>query len=97
MQNSQKLFCFNFVCDASAIRFEEIENLGLEEVLFGNGVAVVEWAEKLYATQIPSQNKGLGIHDRIEIKIASESENVRRFDVQTLYMSDRPLPVLPLQ
>jgi tRNA threonylcarbamoyladenosine biosynthesis protein TsaE len=75
---------------------EEIEALGLEEVLFGNGVAIVEWSEKLFPGH---ENKDLifGIDERIEVRIAYVDENQRSFSIQPINMATRSFPELSLQ
>jgi len=51
---------------------EEIEDLGLDEYLYGNGVCVVEWAEKGLAV-LPAE------HLMIEISYLSDTERSFRF------------------
>ena len=51
---------------------EEIEDLGLDEYLYGNGVCVVEWAEK-GLTVLPAE------HLMIEISYLSDTERSFRF------------------
>ena len=51
---------------------EEIEDLGLDEYLYGNGVCVVEWAEKGLAV-LPAE------HLLIEISYLSDTERNFRF------------------
>ena len=75
---------------------EEIESLGLEEVLFGNGVSIVEWSEKLF----PIDNNPdpiLGIDERIEVRITWENEYRRSFCVQPVHMAARSFPDFSLQ
>ncbi len=50
----------------------EMEDIGYEGYFYGDGVAVIEWAEKIPAI-IPE--------DRLEIRI-SEDDSRRRFDLQ---------------
>ena len=45
---------------------EEIYSLGLEEILFNQGITIIEWAEKLRSSK-NSNNLILNIEDRIEI------------------------------
>ena len=47
---------------------EEIYSLGLEEILFNQGITIIEWAEKLRSPK-NSNNLILNIEDRIEIYI----------------------------
>lgn len=64
--------------------FEDVENLGLEEALFGDGVAVVEWAEKLFPH--PSDRKSIGfeIDARIDIRITIREDDARLLDVRSV-------------
>ncbi|MBI5411766.1 tRNA (adenosine(37)-N6)-threonylcarbamoyltransferase complex ATPase subunit type 1 TsaE [Candidatus Peregrinibacteria bacterium] len=62
--------------------YAEIENLGLEETFFGDGVTLVEWAEKLYRKPGDKTTLGFGIEPRMEITIAIPDESVRQFDIQ---------------
>ena len=54
----------------------ELEDLGLEEVFSGEGISIVEWAEKLFAREDASLPL-LGIERWIEIHIAIEQEESR--------------------
>ncbi|MBI5573690.1 MAG: tRNA (adenosine(37)-N6)-threonylcarbamoyltransferase complex ATPase subunit type 1 TsaE [Elusimicrobia bacterium] len=47
----------------------EINDLGLDEYIYGNGIAIIEWAEKLGKKNLPKK--------RIEIYIKIKSENER--------------------
>lgn len=77
--------------------FAEIENLGLEEYLFGNGVTIVEWAEKLY--QIPGDENSIGvdINDRIEIHINIPEENTRHYEIHHISLQRKTHPIFSLQ
>ncbi|MFQ5451153.1 MAG: tRNA (adenosine(37)-N6)-threonylcarbamoyltransferase complex ATPase subunit type 1 TsaE [Nitrospinaceae bacterium] len=77
--------------------FAEIENLGLEEFLFGQGISVVEWAEKLYYSGKDSPSPGFGICSRIEVRISFTKENHRVFDIQWINMDQRPSSLFSLQ
>ncbi|HAM39599.1 MAG TPA: tRNA (adenosine(37)-N6)-threonylcarbamoyltransferase complex ATPase subunit type 1 TsaE [Elusimicrobia bacterium] len=48
---------------------KEIEELGLEEYIYGEGIALIEWADKLGKKNLPEK--------RIEIKIRIKNENER--------------------
>ena len=76
--------------------FLEIENLGLEELFSDNGVTIVEWAEKLF--QIPGDPKsiGLGIFERIEVKIDIVGDNNRHYEIYCI-PSDKSHPIFSLQ
>lgn len=75
---------------------EEIEALGLEEILFANGTAIVEWAEKLF---LPDCDKTLdiGAQSRIEVRISYINENRRSFSIEPVNAPARKFPVFPLQ
>mgnify|MGYP001573606134 CR=1 FL=1 len=47
----------------------EINNLGLDEYIYGDGITIIEWAEKLGKENLPDK--------RIEIKIKIKNENTR--------------------
>jgi len=66
----------------------EIEALGLEENLFSKSVSIIEWAEKLYQKNKPDQ-PGLGIEERIEIRIRIEEANRRTFEIEVIGQSKR--------
>lgn len=92
--------------------FSEVENLGLEEILSGNGVCIIEWAEKLFpqqwaASPLPmdgplptirdtATNIGLGIDTRIEIRIDFGKDVERIFQVETLNREKNIAFVFPL-
>ena len=69
--------------------FSEIEALGLEELLFSNGVSIIEWAEKLF----PKPNKilSLGIDEHIKIHITIREENFRNFKIDLVNHKQRSL------
>jgi tRNA threonylcarbamoyladenosine biosynthesis protein TsaE len=75
---------------------EEIEALGLEEVLFGNGVAIVEWSEKLFPI---GKNKSpiFEIDGRVEVRITYENESQRSFSIRPTNMATRSFPEFSLQ
>ena len=66
----------------------EIEALGLEENLFSKSVSIIEWAEKLYQKNKTDQ-PGLGIEERIEIRIRIEEANRRTFEIEVIGQSKR--------
>lgn len=74
---------------------EEIYSLGLEEILFNQGVTIIEWAEKLYEHK-SSENLILNIQDRIEINIKIVSDSEREFTFKTYFPEPRTLPVFTL-
>ena len=74
---------------------EEIYSLGLEEILFNQGITIIEWAEKLRS---PKNHKNLilNIQDRIEINIEIISESEREFTFNTFFPEPRSLPISTL-
>jgi tRNA threonylcarbamoyladenosine biosynthesis protein TsaE len=74
---------------------EEIYSLGLEEILFNQGITIIEWAEKLRSPKNP-KNLLLNIQDRIEINIEIISDSERLFTFNTFFPQPRSLPILTL-
>ena len=74
---------------------EEIYSLGLEEILFNQGITIIEWAEKLRS---PKNHKNLilNIQSRIEINIEIVSESEREFTFNTFFPEPRSLPISTL-
>ena len=72
----------------------EIETLGLEENIFSSSVSIIEWAEKLIQTSEPDRSPGLGIDERIEIRICIEEKNRRTFDIKMISQGQRSLPYI---
>jgi tRNA threonylcarbamoyladenosine biosynthesis protein TsaE len=69
---------------------EEIYSLGLEEILFNQGITIIEWAEKLLSS--PKQNQLLfNIQNRIEISIKIINESQREFTFNPFLPETRPL------
>ena len=73
----------------------ELEELGLEEVFSSEGIAIVEWAEKLFTSK-DSSNPLLGIERWIEIRITIEQEESRKLDLTTHNMESAGHPVFAL-
>ena len=74
---------------------EEIYSLGLEEILFNQGITIIEWAEKLRSPKNP-KNLLLNIQDRIEINIEIISESEREFTFNTFFPEPRSLRISTL-
>jgi len=74
---------------------EEIYSLGLEEILFNQGVTIIEWAEKLRSPKHP-ENLILNIQDRIEINIEIVSDSEREFTFNTFFPEPRSRPIFTL-
>jgi tRNA threonylcarbamoyladenosine biosynthesis protein TsaE len=75
---------------------EEIESLGLEEVLFGKGVSIVEWSEKLFPVD-KTQSPIFGMEERIEVRITCLNEFQRSFSIQFINITARTFPDFSLQ
>jgi tRNA threonylcarbamoyladenosine biosynthesis protein TsaE len=73
----------------------ELEDLGLEEVFSGDGISIVEWAEKLFAREDASLPL-LGIEQWIEIHIAIEQEESRKLVLKTRNIESAEHPVFAL-
>ena len=74
---------------------EEIYSLGLEEILFNQGITIIEWAEKLRSPK-NSNNLILNIEDRIEIYIKIISESEREFTFNRFSLEARSFPIFTL-
>jgi tRNA threonylcarbamoyladenosine biosynthesis protein TsaE len=74
---------------------EEIYSLGLEEILFNQGITIIEWAEKLRSPK-NRKNLLLNIQDRIEINIEIISDSEREFTFNTFFSEPRSLPISTL-
>lgn len=73
----------------------ELEDLGLEETLGAGGVAIVEWAEKLFAEERP-ETPLLGIERWIEIHIKIEPGDTRKLILNTENTGTEKHPVFSL-
>ena len=68
---------------------EEIYSLGLEEILFNQGITIIEWAEKLLPSS--KQNQLLfNIQNRIEVSIKIINESQREFTFNPFLPEARP-------
>jgi len=74
---------------------QELEDLGLEEVFSGEGISIVEWAEKLFAREDVSIPL-LGIERWIEIHLTIEEEESRKFALKTHNLEPAEHPVFTL-
>jgi tRNA threonylcarbamoyladenosine biosynthesis protein TsaE len=66
--------------------FAEMDNLGLEEIIYGQGITIIEWAEKLF--QGSSNEKPLYYPLDSHLKISMEiiEENQRLLKIKPLNM-----------
>ena len=74
---------------------EEIYALGLEEILYNQGVTIVEWSEKLRSARKPDKLI-LNIQDRIEINIKIISDSQREFTFNSFLPEPRSFPYFTL-
>ncbi len=70
---------------------EEIYSLGLEEILYGRGVTIIEWAEKLRSPR-KSDQLILNIQDRMEINIEIIGDAQREFTFHSFFPGPRSFP-----
>lgn len=75
---------------------QDLENLGLEETLGSGGVAIVEWAEKLFDAKQP-EIPLLGMARWLEIHIQIEQKDTRKFELSARHMGPAGHPVFTLQ
>jgi len=73
----------------------DLEDLALEETLGNRGVAIVEWAEKLFDAKQP-ENPLLGMDRWLEIHIQIEPDETRKFELRALHMGPVEHPVFTL-
>ena len=74
----------------------QLESLGLEEILFGEGVSVVEWAEKLF----PEDQKDFLIETdqpRIEISLEISETDRREIEINLKNQGNLNHPIFTLQ
>ncbi|PIQ95954.1 MAG: tRNA (adenosine(37)-N6)-threonylcarbamoyltransferase complex ATPase subunit type 1 TsaE [Nitrospinae bacterium CG11_big_fil_rev_8_21_14_0_20_56_8] len=77
--------------------FADVEALGLEDVLFGEGVSIVEWSEKLFPSPSHSTRNELGIAERLEIRIRFVEEDHRQIEWKAIKIPGRNFIISPLQ
>ena len=70
---------------------EEIYSLGLEEIMFSQGVTIIEWAEKLQDSKNPDQ-RIMNIQERMEVYINSIDDSQREFTFHSFFAEPRPFP-----
>lgn len=74
---------------------DELENLGLEEIFSGQGVAIVEWAEKLFTGSALSAPLP-GIDRWLEIHFTIEEDESRKLDLKAHNMPVAEHPIFTL-
>lgn len=77
---------------------DEMEQLGLEEVFSGDGVCIVEWAEKLMAPTCEEEFVPLfGIDSHLQIRLKIEEEERRILEITTVHLDPETHPIFSLQ
>tara|TARA_B100000686_G_C16547561_1_gene840729 strand:+ start:70 stop:537 length:468 start_codon:yes stop_codon:yes gene_type:complete len=64
-----------------------IESLGLEEFLYGRGVTIIEWAEKLFHPE--TGHPLFPMESRLEIRIEQNTDQVRRISIRPYGLNNR--------
>jgi tRNA threonylcarbamoyladenosine biosynthesis protein TsaE len=75
----------------------DILNLGLEELLYGDGILIIEWAEKLNLNSNDGIGSELPMEERIEIKLNIMENNIRAIDIKAVNLSNAQHGVFSLQ
>lgn len=75
----------------------DMENLGLEESLHGEGVAVVEWAEKLFNDKSGKIAPDYGLERRIEIQLNILPNDARAIEIKAVNIDKSRRGVFSLQ
>lgn len=71
----------------------DIRALNIDDYLYGDGVVLVEWAEKLFEGERP----GFGIEARYEVKIGGNGKNHRTIDITPVKIDGPAFRDFPLQ
>ena len=77
--------------------YADILNLGFEELLYGEGVLIIEWAEKLELNSNGEISPEFKIDERIEIKLDILQNDMRTFEIKAINLSDPQHGVFSLQ
>lgn len=75
----------------------DILNLGFEELLYGEGVLIIEWAEKLAINSSGESASEFKIDERIEIKLDILQNDMRSFEIKAINLPDSQHGVFSLQ
>ena len=75
----------------------DILNLGLEELLYGDGIVIIEWAEKLNLNSSEGIGSELPMEERIEIKLNIMENNNRTIEIKAVNLSNAQHGVFSLQ
>lgn len=68
---------------------EEMEQLGLEEFFFGRGVAIVEWADKLFPEKNGRKLNEFNLNERIEVFLKIIKNDTRSIEIKTFNLSQK--------
>jgi len=68
---------------------EEMEQLGLEEFFFGRGVAIVEWADKLFPKKNGRKLNEFNLNERIEVFLKIIKNDTRSIEIKTFNLSQK--------
>ncbi len=77
--------------------FAEMDNLGLEEIIYGQGATIIEWAEKLFHDSSPEKPLYYPLDSHLEISIEIKEENQRLLKIKPLNMKHIEDLLFPLQ
>jgi tRNA threonylcarbamoyladenosine biosynthesis protein TsaE len=77
--------------------YAEIINLGFEELLNGEAVLIIEWAEKLELNSKGETPSNLLMDERIEIKLDIRQNDMRSFEIKAVNLTDPQHGVFSLQ
>ncbi len=66
--------------------FAEMDNLGLEEIIYGQGITIIEWAEKLFQGSSHEKLLYYPLDSQLEISMKIIEENQRLLKIKALNM-----------
>ncbi|CAI2718470.1 tRNA (adenosine(37)-N6)-threonylcarbamoyltransferase complex ATPase subunit type 1 TsaE [Nitrospina watsonii] len=75
----------------------EMEELGLEDYLFGQGVSLIEWGEKLFPDSSMDRPCALPITKRVDIRLEIDAGSDRWISVSPLPADPASHPLFALQ
>lgn len=61
---------------------EEIEPLGLEELFYGKGITIVEWAGKLFTPKNDNYPVDYDLNERVEIRMKIMEGDIRNIEIK---------------
>lgn len=77
--------------------FKEMDNLGLEEIIYGEGITIIEWADKILLDSSNPESLYYPMDSRLEVSISAKKENERIFKLNALNMKHIDEPLFTLQ